>query len=172
MDARIRTQEIPREPGTYALIFHVTRTCTCVVGKRGTVTLSPGYYVYVGSAHGPGGLAARLRRHLREGKRLHWHIDYITQHVAPVAVLYAVGREPQECMWVQQVLDRPGTLVPMFGLGSGDCRSGCPAHFLRVTEETLQEMQAWGTMLRQDGTRDGAADPLIQPNLQAQGERS
>ena len=33
------------------------------IGKLGVLHMLPGIYVYVGSALGPGGLAARIERH-------------------------------------------------------------------------------------------------------------
>ncbi len=57
--------------------------------------LEPGVYVYVGSAWGPGGLRARIYRHLGlvGRKRLHWHIDRLlaSEYVEPLCVVYAVG---------------------------------------------------------------------------------
>ncbi len=39
-----------------------------------------GYYCYVGSAKGPGGIEARIERHMRENKRIRWHIDYLLEY--------------------------------------------------------------------------------------------
>jgi|SRR5215467_3531360 len=36
-------------------------------------------YLYCGSAKGRGGLRARLARHMRRGKPIHWHIDRLTE---------------------------------------------------------------------------------------------
>jgi len=63
--------------GTYALILSCLAEQTVQIGKLGPLSLHPGWYVYVGSAFGPGGLAARLARHRAVEKRLRWHIDYI-----------------------------------------------------------------------------------------------
>jgi Uri superfamily endonuclease len=52
----------PRQ-GTYALVFTAKRKKRLIIGKLGTLTLQPGYYVYVGSAFGPGGLKARIGHH-------------------------------------------------------------------------------------------------------------
>ena len=40
---------------------------------------APGFYLYCGSAKGPGGLAARLARHMRHGKAIRWHVDVLTE---------------------------------------------------------------------------------------------
>ncbi|MFO8145391.1 MAG: DUF123 domain-containing protein, partial [Candidatus Syntrophosphaera sp.] len=53
----------------------------------------------VGSARGPGGLAARIARHQREPKPRHWHIDYLRAHAELIAVWYTVGSLGRECSW-------------------------------------------------------------------------
>jgi len=58
-----------RRPGTYALVLRLARATTIHVGALGAVDFAPGWYVYVGSALGPGGLAARVNRHLSRSKR-------------------------------------------------------------------------------------------------------
>ncbi|MEM0191910.1 MAG: GIY-YIG nuclease family protein [Candidatus Korarchaeum sp.] len=49
------------------------------VGALGTFEVPEGILAYVGSAYGPGGLIARISRHFRKGKRLRWHVDYLTE---------------------------------------------------------------------------------------------
>ena len=65
------------EPGTYILVLRSTEHCSVKVGRLGVLRLEPGYYAYAGSALGPGGVGARLGRHLRGPRRAHWHIDYL-----------------------------------------------------------------------------------------------
>ncbi len=131
----------PDEKGTYALLFHLDTEREIEVGSKGGIRLAPGYYVYVGSAHGPGGLAARLRRHFRREKRPHWHVDYLTRCVTPLRVVYSTREERMECAWVTQLLRTPGATVPMRGFGNGDCRNGCPAHLVRVAPDTAQHLE-------------------------------
>ncbi|MGD1103787.1 MAG: DUF123 domain-containing protein [Terriglobia bacterium] len=50
------------------------------IGRRGTMQLQRGYYVYLGSALGPGGLRARIAHHQKLSTRPHWHIDYLRAH--------------------------------------------------------------------------------------------
>lgn len=78
--------DIPALPGSYVLVFDLKQPLGLEVGRLGMVTLAPGRYVYFGSAWGPGGLQARIRRHVRPDKSPHWHIDYLTQQVQPVFV--------------------------------------------------------------------------------------
>lgn len=46
--------------GTYILILSSPARSTIDVGRLGRMTLAHGYYLYVGSAFGPGGLRARI----------------------------------------------------------------------------------------------------------------
>lgn len=65
--------------GSYLLILSVNRRIRIKPGSLPAVELSPGCYVYVGSARGPGGVEKRVSRHLRKSKRARWHIDYLTR---------------------------------------------------------------------------------------------
>ena len=123
------------QPGTYVLILSLAVPLALTVGRLGTFTLAPGRYAYVGSAHGPGGLRARVNRHLRQEKRLHWHIDYLTAAL-PIQHVYAVASAQKlECAWVRRLLALPGASVPIPGFGSSDCHEGCPAHLVRLPDD-------------------------------------
>jgi Uri superfamily endonuclease len=54
---------------------------TAVVMLSGSlpIALPAGRYLYCGSAKGPGGLKARLSRHMRRGKSVRWHVDQLTE---------------------------------------------------------------------------------------------
>lgn len=92
--------------------------------------LEPGYYAYCGSARGPGGLAARIGRHLRCGKRRRWHIDRLTAAARIEAVAVDVGGH--ECALAGALLAAGGR-VPLPGFGSSDCRH-CPSHLVAVAD--------------------------------------
>ena len=68
----------PREAGAYALLISLPSPLSVKAGAR-TASLTPGLYLYCGSARGPGGLAARIARHMRREKRAHWHVDQLTR---------------------------------------------------------------------------------------------
>ena len=93
--------------------------------------LSAGTYVYCGSAYGPGGLRARVARHLRREKPMRWHVDYLTRSGSVRAVLALPGGS--ECALLSSILTHPGATVPIRGFGSSDCRR-CPAHLAAVPE--------------------------------------
>lgn len=69
---------IPSSKGLYLLLLKLERKVNVKIGKLGCFKLPSGFYVYVGSAKGPGGLRARILRHLKLRKKKKWHIDYLT----------------------------------------------------------------------------------------------
>ena len=113
-----------RDSGTYALVIALECGFSLRIGKLGTHSLQPGYYVYVGSALG--GLSNRLRHHLRSEKRLHWHIDYLLQQSTVVQIWYAIGSDRLECNWNVLLQNLPGAVIPIIGFGSSDCQ--CSSH--------------------------------------------
>jgi len=117
---------LPDQPGTYALLLASTAENDINVGSFGRLQVVPGFYVYVGSAHGPGGLTARVSRHQAAAKKLRWHIDYLREVTDLVAVWYTVDQNRQECRWAEVVGSLRGAVVPMAGFGASDC--DCRSH--------------------------------------------
>lgn len=121
----------PAVPGTYVVWLRVAEPLAVSVGRLGRWALAPGDYAYVGSARGPGGLRARLARHLRPTKTLHWHIDALTAIVPIAAIWLVVAVERLECQWAAVMLGTAGVTVPVPGFGASDCH--CRAHLLSVS---------------------------------------
>jgi Uri superfamily endonuclease len=121
----------PDQPGTYVLILHLLHRATIDVGRLGRFQFPAGWYAYAGSAHGPGGLAARIARHLRSPKPLHWHVDYLRAEAQPDQVWYAVGTGKRECTWAEALSGLPGASIPVPRFGASDCR--CPAHLVHFS---------------------------------------
>jgi Uri superfamily endonuclease len=117
---------IKAQPGTYALVLASTKAATIRVGKLGSLQLQPGFYVYIGSAHGPGGLQARLAHHLERTDRPHWHVDYLRAHTNPEEVWFCYDRTPWEHRWARCLGLQRGASVPLAGFGSSDCT--CESH--------------------------------------------
>jgi len=119
---------IPGTPGAYILQIALDQTLHFEIARmRGT--LSAGTYAYVGSACGPGGLRARIARHLRDEKPIHWHIDRLTTVGRVTAVAY--GETACECDLAEALAGLSGATVPIVGFGSSDCRR-CRAHLIRL----------------------------------------
>jgi Uri superfamily endonuclease len=140
--------DLPALPGVYALFVPLARPTVLQAGHLGLVTLPSGYYVYLGSAHGPGGLRARISRHLRPEKPLHWHIDYLTALAPVLNVWQSVNNAHGECIWTQRLLALPGATCPAPGFGSSDCREGCPSHLVRLPDHYDPE-EAWKVLLNE-----------------------
>jgi Uri superfamily endonuclease len=135
--AALRT--IGREKGTYLLVLRLPAACYLRVGRLGGYELAAGFYLYVGSAFGAGGLAARLSYHMQRIKRRpHWHIDYLRAVATIYEVWTAAGAERLEDAWCRALLAVPGFEVPIRGFGASDTRA--PAHLLYVQAEPLPEV--------------------------------
>lgn len=128
--------QLPTDAGTYALCLSLDRRRTVPVGRVGDVTFEPGAYVYLGSAHGQGGLRARVRRHLRGGSARHWHVDYLRAVARVFGVCYATTDVPLECVWAQTLTALPDADVPVPGFGASDCSAGCEAHLVALPATT------------------------------------
>lgn len=116
--------EAPSEPGAYVLLVELGAPLRVSAGRGRAAMLAPGRYLYCGSAKGPGGLRARLARHMRRGKRRHWHIDQLTEAGSVLGAWAAPGGN--ECALVAELAHLP---VPLDGFGSSDCPH-CRSHLL------------------------------------------
>lgn len=136
---------LPSLPGTYALALRLAQPAPLLL--RGQATEAPpGVYVYVGSAQGPGGVAARLGRHVRGAGRPRWHIDALRPHAEVVGWHVALGHERLECLWAQALATAPGASVPLAGFGASDCQAGCRAHLVHFPlAVTLDDL--WAALL-------------------------
>lgn len=132
---------------TYILVLHADQQTQMSVGSLGTSTFPAGYYMYVGSARGSGGLRARLTRHLRDSKPQHWHVDYLLSAARVVEIWEIASSEKLECTWAQALMEMPGASTPVPGFGSSDC--GCPSHLIHFT--TLPSLEAFRAQLRSAG---------------------
>jgi Uri superfamily endonuclease len=119
---------IPARPGTYVLVLRCSTTRTVQIGRIGAVRLSPGWYLYVGSAFGPGGLRARIGHHARRAARPHWHVDYIRRYTSLEFVLYRCEVHCEH-EWAKRIGIAPDADVVLRGFGSSDC--ACATHLFR-----------------------------------------
>jgi Uri superfamily endonuclease len=118
------TFSFPAVPGAYILaISMVESTPVSLAGSRVDV-LRAGRYLYCGSAYGPGGLRARLRRHFRPEKAIRWHVDQLTTR-GHVMGAWAVPNG-DECELVRRL---SFLRAPIAGFGATDCRC-CISHLL------------------------------------------
>ena len=117
-------------PGTYALLITLNRSRNICIGRRGRFRFPAGFYLYIGSALGPGGLGGRVERHLCAEKRLHWHVDYLL-HATETRITQVWAKEGaahRECDWARAAMQLPGASIVLPHFGSSDCR--CAAHLI------------------------------------------
>ena len=119
--------------GTYLLVMDLPQDTAIAVGKQGVVDFQKGRYVYVGSALN--GLEQRIQRHLREQKKVHWHIDYFLPYAEVVDVFYKEGTEREECE-VARLFER--TFPCIVGFGCSDCR--CKSHLFQGPSQEIQRV--------------------------------
>jgi Uri superfamily endonuclease len=112
----------PASPGTYLLALRLPQPRCIRVGALGPINFQPGLYVYLGSARGPGGLAARLGRHCEGGRSEHWHLE-----------------------WARRLARAAGTSPQIPGFGASDCR--CLTHLVRVSAVRTELIAAIGRIL-------------------------
>ncbi len=100
------------------------------IGKLGQLLLHPGYYIYAGSAFGPGGIKARIAHHSRISQRPHWHIDYLRAYLHLNEIWYTYDCEHHEHLWATVLGCSKGATIPIAGFGASDCR--CQSHLYLI----------------------------------------
>ena len=120
-----------RDRGSYLLLLELPRRRRLAVGRLGRVAFGKGWHVYVGSAMRH--LTARVARHLRRRKRLHWHIDFLRAAAGRVVALPIRSSRREECELAAALADvlEPGPA----GFGCSDC--ACATHLFRSPGDPL-----------------------------------
>jgi histidyl-tRNA synthetase len=138
--------DAPAVPGSYVLAILIETAVSVTIAGKPAAVLPPGKYLYCGSAKGPGGLKARLSRHMRSRKNIRWHIDQITRHGRVLGAW--IVPDGDECRLVESLshLSKP---IP--GFGSTDCRR-CVAHMLAWPSEATNPFKTEASL--PDETRD------------------
>lgn len=116
------------DKGTYALTLLARRPFGVSVGRLGRLKGPAGYYVYVGSAFGPGGLKARLSHHLKPALKPRWHIDYLKTKAPITEIWYSVDADKREHLWADTFVEKMSGINPFPGFGSSDC--ACLSHLI------------------------------------------
>jgi Uri superfamily endonuclease len=109
--------------GTYVLVVKLTRPSDVIVASGKVFALEPGYYGYIGSALS--GLKKRIERHLRQTKKLHWHIDFLLQNAVVVSAVCAESSQRIECRIARELTTKYRYIRDF---GCSDCR--CQSHLI------------------------------------------
>jgi Uri superfamily endonuclease len=118
----------PAAARLYVVAAWVPAADRVVGGALGELQLQRGWHVYVGSARRA--RVARVARHLRSGKSLRWHADYLFSRY-PASLAWLVDGRPgaTECELAAALAAAPGGSRDHRRFGASDC--GCPGHLLR-----------------------------------------
>lgn len=114
---------LPPQRGTYALLWRVRRPLVFRAGRLGRVEAPRGWLLYVGSAMGPGGLAARVGRHLAASGRPRWHVDHLVRALPVTEAWVAPASRGREEAWVRALGGLPGVCPVIPGFGASDSRA-------------------------------------------------
>ena len=127
-------------PGTYALILTPNSSKPVKIGKLGLLQVRKGYYIYVGSAFGPGGLKARIAHHKKVSNRPRWHIDYLRTVTHIKELWYSFDSVRREHQWADIFTNAKGVIAPFPGFGSSDCN--CKTHlFFLQSKPTIESFR-------------------------------
>ena len=124
-----------QDRGSYLLILRLAERKTISIGKLGAITFPPGYYIYVGSAMA--NLSARIERHHRLRKNLHWHIDYLRAEAEFHSVLPIRSSDSLECPLAEKMKEIAEWTIPDFG--SSDC--ACPSHLFALASNPFHSRE-------------------------------
>lgn len=120
-------KSFPAARGSYLLWFYLPRGGELTVGRLGTHHFRRGWYLYCGSAFGPGGLRARLKHHLGVSEKKHWHVDYLKTRAQVRSVWFCLGAN-QEHRWSRGLAGIVEARYPLAGFGASDC--DCCSHLI------------------------------------------
>lgn len=119
--------------GDYLFVIRISDDVDIVIGSKGTMHFPKGYYVYTGSAKK--NLAARLARHRRKRKNLHWHIDYLRQKADVIAAIPIRTSQDLEHELAGAVDAASDWRID--GFGCTDCH--CPSHLFGFTANPIHD---------------------------------
>lgn len=120
--------DLPDEKGTYILILELLQMKRLEIGRLGAFDFQPGYYAYIGSACGPGGIRSRIQHHLESVADPHWHIDYLMIHARPVEVWFAISDRKLERDWAELLESLACFRPSVRRFGSSDYRRSRTTH--------------------------------------------
>ncbi len=119
---------LPEYTGTYVLIASVTQVKRIGIGSLGSFEIIPGFYAYVGSAFGAGGLRARIHHHIESTAEPHWHIDYLLQVAALSEVWFTTSDRKLERRWAELLESSPQFRTPIPRFGASDYHRSRASH--------------------------------------------
>jgi len=114
---------------TYILFIQLENARTIKIGALGKYRFRKGHYVYVGSAKR--NFHHRINRHLRQKKRIHWHIDYLLRYARIIKICSSGLAEDKVADILSTMMQVP---VPRFG--ASDKKNKSHLFYGRMCDDT------------------------------------
>lgn len=118
------------------LIINLATSSKIKIGKLGQIEFTEGYYVYVGSAMNS--LESRVKRHLSDEKKLHWHIDYLLKKSEINEVIYNESSKKIECELSQYISSKTNGIE---GFGCSDCDCESHLYYFKNKSEAIETVK-------------------------------
>ncbi|MES0327741.1 MAG: GIY-YIG nuclease family protein, partial [Gammaproteobacteria bacterium] len=141
--------------GTYIVLLKSEQSKNIQIGKLAQLEIRKGYYIYIGSALGPGGVLARLKHHSKISRKPHWHLDYLRAETEFYQAYALLSLDRKECEWAVFMAQLAEVSEPMEGFGSSDCN--CNTHLFYCSSM----VKAVRAIRKISQARKVAADRLI-----------
>ena len=160
--------DLSEAKGTYVLIVSVRQMKRLEIGRLGTFDVVPGFYAYVGSAFGAGGLRARIGHHLGSTAAPHWHIDYLLGIAEPIEVWFSTASQKLERHWAGLLEKASNFRTPIARFGSSDYHRSRTSHLFYTRHRPSFR---WFQQTLKEGFEDICAVRYVIPEETADGEQ-
>lgn len=123
--------------GSYCLIINIKKDTEIKIGRKlGIINFKKGCYVYVGSAMNC--LESRVKRHLSDNKKKHWHIDYLLLNKnSEIEKVYTKeSGEKLECEIAKKIIENEESIADF---GCSDCK--CHSHLIYFKNSKLANLK-------------------------------
>lgn len=124
--------------GCYCLIIYLKKFSRIKIGnKLGYLEFKRGIYVYVGSAMNS--LDSRLKRHLSDEKKMHWHIDYLLKNDNSKILEIIFNCDKKVECDISQYLSTKTNGINDFGCSDCNCKSHL--YYFKNKKEAIEQVK-------------------------------
>ena len=119
------------------MIIKLNNDRTVKIGKKlGKIEFKNGHYVYVGSAMNS--LESRIKRHLSDEKKLHWHVDYFLKKSEITDVIYNESERKIECELSRSISQKSQGIKDF---GCSDCECESHLYYFKNRKEAIEAVE-------------------------------
>lgn len=128
--------EVIVDKGNYCVIIRMKKNSRIKIGAKGMKEFEAGFYVYVGSALNS--LSKRIKRHVSDDKKKHWHADYLLldKNTEVDEVIYTYCTDKIECQIANNIMKDSIDNIEDFGCS--DCNCVSHLYYFNSYEDALK----------------------------------